>query len=86
MDINKVTRKDLFSMKLRDEPVEIDLTHLEGYGRWAEPHHIKRLRELGVMVDADNGAALITHDIVSIMMDAGAVWTSDTPAGTYLGK
>ncbi len=86
MDIRRVTKKDLFSMKLRGEPVEINLTHLEGYGRWAEPEHIARLRELGIIVNSDNGAALVTHDIVSIMMDAGAIWTTETPSGTYLGK
>jgi len=86
VDIADVTRKDLFQMKLRDEPVVVDATS-DKTGRWATVEQIHRLWELDILAKSDTGQTITTHRIISYMRYASddEIREHEIPAGKVLG-
>ena len=61
MDILALTDKDLFKLRLYDEPIVIDASmHV---GKWASPEQSEHLKTLGVVEQSDSGKWIITHPL-----------------------
>ena len=88
MDVFDVkTKKDLFLLKLRNEPIILDVSNEGGDILWATKEQLDRLWDLGVLQRIENGKALVTHHLISIVpaMD-NRIDHDHTPAGTVLGR
>lgn len=90
MDVLEVkTKKDLFLLKLKNEPIILDVSNEDSEIMWATKEQLDRLWDLGVLVRMEKGKALVTHNLVSIVpamhLDTGFDY-DHTPAGTVLGK
>ena len=88
MDVFDIrTKKDLFLLKLKNEPIILDVTNEDNDIMWATKEQLKRLWDLGVLQRMENGKARVTHNHISIVpaMD-GKVDHDHTPAGTVLGR
>ena len=61
MDVLKLTEKDLFKLRLNDEPIVMDATDV--YNKWATPEQYAHLKKLGVVEQNESGVCTITHRI-----------------------
>ena len=60
------TKKGIFKMKLRDEPIFIDCIELDlGPGKWATKEMAELLRECGVFEFDELGDTVCKHEIHS---------------------
>jgi hypothetical protein len=87
MDVFEVTPKKLFLLKLRNEPITLDVTDADEEVQWATKEQLKRLWDLGVLVRMENRKVRVTHDLASLVIGwSGKPEWDHTPAGTVLGR
>ena len=60
MDVLKLTRKDIFKLRLYDEPIILDAT--DKPGKWASKEEADHLKELGVIENIGDSWK-ITHTL-----------------------
>ena len=61
MDVLKLTDKDLFKLRLYDEPIIIDASMC--VNKWASPEQSAHLKKLGVIEITEEGIWTITHTL-----------------------
>ena len=86
MDVLKLTDKDLFKLRLYDDPIVIDASMY--VGKWAGPGEADHLKTLGVIEKNDDGLLVVTHPLRVLIQSVNEDEPSwkDIKKGTVLGR